>query len=774
MKNLFEIRLLCFLLFISLPFTQLVAQENCGNDTTENTFEVVFPVINETTEGIHDVPDIWNGYLVEDRDTIQVPNNRPIYALIVAGYANNAYLDEIMLYNFTRYLQSEGAYVHHAWWNNLLAPYMERPLHQEQSHPGSLPADALSFLTFDNVRYKALPGEDYQFVADAKILLTRIREENPNAIIIVAGHSMGGGSVVHLAQEQEEDELIDILAPLDPVGNRNLPFAGATREIFRDYNWTRWRVSRSYFAGYRAMTNTGGFPPNCTPTGAWLPFTPPLSFPPEICDAFIAVHDAPKIEFGSNIVNLHHRYQREALFPFDFLADIRFDHNEPDGSISSQDVVDTWLIGSDPDGWPGGIQRYECCPFGDGIAWAADGHGEIVGYRGFPLPVPLAIRIGTSPRCGLSCGGELWPFRNYFSDSDEWDGGNYVNRRQKLMDLEELPFLSTWENEPYNPELCLVSDGLINLFNNMNKPPTAHAGEDQVVECTGQDGALVTLNGSASTDSDGDTLTFTWTGDFGEANGEVADITLPMGSHCIKLKIEDPIGHIDIDWLNVEVIDTTPPELTVSLSPNLLWPPNHRLRNITATVEATDLCGTVDDIVLYSITSSEFSNEIGSGNTAPDIVGATLNTEDLHFKLRAERSGRNQRRIYSVTYKATDNSGNHTYTSANVIVEKPSSNFNHRKDENNLDTGSLAVNTRNYPNPFITNTTITYYLPIKEHITITVYDLSGKEVDVLFNGVQEAGANYIIFNGSHLSSGVYFYRITSSDGTMINKMVKKR
>src|SRR5690606_20446917 len=137
-------------------------------------------------------------------ETIHIPNGRPIYALIVSGYASNKYLDELMLYNFTRHLMDRGAYVHYAWSNNLLAPYMERPLHHNQSQPGNLGINLAQLSTINSASEKALPGEDYQFVADAKILLTKIRENNPNAIIIVAGHSMGGGAVVHLGSETNE------------------------------------------------------------------------------------------------------------------------------------------------------------------------------------------------------------------------------------------------------------------------------------------------------------------------------------------------------------------------------------------------------------------------------------------------------------------------------------------------------------------------------------------------------------------------------------------
>src|SRR5205809_1082922 len=140
-------------------------------------------------------PPVWEHLPDATDDSITVPNGRPIYVLIVSGFGSNKYLDQLMTYNFARHLMARGAYVHYAWWNNLLAPYMQRPLHHLQSHPGGISFKALGdFQTAADASTKAAPGEDYQFVADAMLFLSAIRQNNPSAIIIVVGHSMGGGS----------------------------------------------------------------------------------------------------------------------------------------------------------------------------------------------------------------------------------------------------------------------------------------------------------------------------------------------------------------------------------------------------------------------------------------------------------------------------------------------------------------------------------------------------------------------------------------------------
>ena len=100
------------------------------------------------------------------------------------------------------------------------------------------------------------------------------------------------------------------------------------------------------------------------------------------------------------------------------------------------------------------------------------------------------------------------------------------------------------------------------------KPPVANAGSDQTLECTGFDGASMTLDGSGSFDPDLDPLTFTWTGPFPEGGGSVTGVgptvTLPIGSHTIILTVEDDQGASDTDDVMGIVQDTTKPTLTLA------------------------------------------------------------------------------------------------------------------------------------------------------------------------------------------------------------------
>ncbi|MFA6541360.1 MAG: T9SS type A sorting domain-containing protein, partial [Bacteroidota bacterium] len=78
---------------------------------------------------------------------------------------------------------------------------------------------------------------------------------------------------------------------------------------------------------------------------------------------------------------------------------------------------------------------------------------------------------------------------------------------------------------------------------------------------------------------------------------------------------------------------------------------------------------------------------------------------------------------------------------------------------------------QNFPNPFNPATTIRYQIPSADEVSLTVYDVLGKEVAALVNGVQTAGVHTVPFYGTRLSSGVYFYRLRTPSFTETKKMV---
>lgn len=78
---------------------------------------------------------------------------------------------------------------------------------------------------------------------------------------------------------------------------------------------------------------------------------------------------------------------------------------------------------------------------------------------------------------------------------------------------------------------------------------------------------------------------------------------------------------------------------------------------------------------------------------------------------------------------------------------------------------------QNYPNPFNPTTKIKYNIIKSGFVSLKVYDILGREVAILVNGVQNAGAKEIEFNASNLTSGIYFYTIKAGDFTDTKRMV---
>ena len=77
---------------------------------------------------------------------------------------------------------------------------------------------------------------------------------------------------------------------------------------------------------------------------------------------------------------------------------------------------------------------------------------------------------------------------------------------------------------------------------------------------------------------------------------------------------------------------------------------------------------------------------------------------------------------------------------------------------------------QNYPNPFNPTTVIAFHLPIEQKVSLRVYDLLGREIRVLADGMLSAGDHFSQFDGSGLASGVYVYRIVAGTHVESRKM----
>lgn len=78
---------------------------------------------------------------------------------------------------------------------------------------------------------------------------------------------------------------------------------------------------------------------------------------------------------------------------------------------------------------------------------------------------------------------------------------------------------------------------------------------------------------------------------------------------------------------------------------------------------------------------------------------------------------------------------------------------------------------QNYPNPFNPTTNISFSLSNTEYVTLKIYDVTGREIHELVNGISNAGNHQVEFDGSVYSGGIYFYRLKAGNYSETKKMI---
>ncbi|HET6372930.1 MAG TPA: hypothetical protein VFG76_06470 [Candidatus Polarisedimenticolia bacterium] len=300
----------------------------------------------------------------------------------------------------------------------------------------------------------------------------------------------------------------------------------------------------------------------------------------------------------------------------------------------------------------------------DGNLYIADAGNQRVRHVGFNLIIHTVA--GSSTTSGFA-----------------GDGGPAINARLSSPGAVALSVEGNlYISDSGNNRIRRV--GLVNL------PPVAVATSAATVECAGPDGSSVFLNGALSFDPDSppgvpsEITTYLWFEDFELpserlfASGQQVLTTLGLGSHAITLLVLDTSGAAGLDEVTVSVVDTHPPNLTVTPTPATLWPPNHRMIPVHFEVTATDVCTSAPLTRLVSVGSSEPDDAPGGsdGNTADDFQGAAVGSLDLDLELRAERAAAGDGRTYTVTYEAVDDAGLVSQMTGLVVVPRDQRGIN--------------------------------------------------------------------------------------------------
>jgi hypothetical protein len=196
----------------------------------------------------------------------------------------------------------------------------------------------------------------------------------------------------------------------------------------------------------------------------------------------------------------------------------------------------------------------------------------------------------------------------------------------------------------------------------VNQPPIADAGPDQSYECTSPSGADVTLDGSRSSDPDGDALTYLWTWDGVSETGVTPTINLPFGTITVTLEVDDGNGATDTDTVIVEVLDTTPPDILCN-APATITPID---APISFTATATDSCAGDPSVEITSYDCFTFTKK---GKRIDKTESCIVNLDDDTITIM-DTGGVGDHIIWTV--RSTDDAGNVSEYTCGIITVKPS------------------------------------------------------------------------------------------------------
>jgi hypothetical protein len=146
-------------------------------------------------------------------------------------------------------------------------------------------------------------------------------------------------------------------------------------------------------------------------------------------------------------------------------------------------------------------------------------------------------------------------------------------------------------------------------------------------------------------------------------SGVPAGNFFPVGTTTVSYVATDAVGLTAAATQAVSVTDATPAVISgAAASPSALWPPNHKMVDVTVAYSTFDNCGPVTTTL--TVSSNESANGKGDGNT--DVDFQVL--DNHHVRLRAERSGNGGGRVYTITIHATDSHGNTSSKAVTVLV----------------------------------------------------------------------------------------------------------
>lgn len=166
----------------------------------------------------------------------------------------------------------------------------------------------------------------------------------------------------------------------------------------------------------------------------------------------------------------------------------------------------------------------------------------------------------------------------------------------------------------------------------------------------------------------------------------------------------------------------------------------------------------LQDAIVYAMSGDEFKGFSVSRSGGPYDVN---NLAQGNYRMICDRFGYWQNEKNIVLGSFNPDTVNFYMTGINVIGIEPVSGVIPKK---------FSIS-QNYPNPFNPVTKISFDIPKNSPVKISVFDMLGREVEVIVNTQLAAGRYSAEWNAVNYSSGIYFYRISASDFTETRKMI---
>lgn len=182
-------------------------------------------------------------------------------------------------------------------------------------------------------------------------------------------------------------------------------------------------------------------------------------------------------------------------------------------------------------------------------------------------------------------------------------------------------------------------------------------------------------------------------------------------------------------------------------------------------VQFCSCCGDYNNFIIYYVNGDSVAGSFTTGShgcTEPGVFSANAGVSYYIMNL----DGCEMPTVYFTGCFCPLDSGVQTIILPCCDGDSKLNSHNH-KPNNPLD----YKLDQNYPNPFNPKTSIKYYIPKESKVKVIVYDLTGKLISTLVDGIVAQGNHEVIWDASFYASGIYFYKLETGSFSDEKKMV---